>query len=190
MMTPEESLNLISNIIQEAKERQQENGNVYLFWGGITAILGLAHYALIVQDLYEFIFVPYLSLTIAAMLSYFLFQKQWRQQTDNVIAKTLRTMWIIVGINLIFIGFMMPGILGPFHIPVILLLHSIAIMVSGTVSRNPILQWGGIIGNVIALGCFWIQIDYQPLVMSAESLITSIIPGIVLHYEYRQRRTA
>lgn len=189
-MTPEESLALISGIVKEAKERQQERGTVYLYWGGVLAMVGLAHYILIQQEMYTMSFLPYLTIPVAAGVSYWLFGRNYRRRNQNVIGATLNILWLIMVANLMFIGFALPGVLQDHLTPTLLVLHGIAIAVSGAATQNPILLWGGVIGNLIGLGCYWVDWTFHPLFLTLESIISSVIPGIVLNFEYRQRRNA
>ncbi|MEO1449413.1 MAG: hypothetical protein AAFV07_07770 [Bacteroidota bacterium] len=189
-MTPKESLNLISEVLQEAKARQQENGLIYLYWGIIIVVATLAHFYLNMTGQYQYIYFAYMIFPVAGVMMYFLFRKyfQARKRTGNVIGRILTRVWFFVGANLMVLGFAFPMILAEHLIPFILMLSGLAIFVSGVAVNNRALIIGGTIANSAGIGTLFVPPTYQPLVMAIATVFSQIIPGILLYQAYLKRQ--
>ncbi|MEM7658520.1 MAG: hypothetical protein AAF399_20510, partial [Bacteroidota bacterium] len=93
--TPEKSLQLISEVLQEAKNRQQENGLMYLYWGIITVVAGLGHFYCNSTAQYQYIFFAYLVFPVAAVGMFFLFPRvRQKASSSNVIGTILNRLWM------------------------------------------------------------------------------------------------
>lgn len=189
-MTPEESLSLISEVLKEAKARQQENGLIYLYWGIVIVLASSAHFYLNATGQYQYIFYAYLIYPVAGALMYVLFGKYFkaRKRGENAIGRILTRVWLFVGGNLMVLGFGFAFILAEHLIPVILLMQGLAIFVSGVAVNNRPLIIGGIVANSAGIGALFVPPAYQPLVMAIATVFSQIIPGILLYQAYLKRQ--
>ena len=58
ILTPEESLLLITKTIEETKERFKENGRIFVFWGALMLIVIGSQFILSLLELYKFTMYP------------------------------------------------------------------------------------------------------------------------------------
>lgn len=186
-MTPQESLSLITSVIQEARQRHEENGLVYLFWGSIVAMVSLAHFTLIQIGSSQLIFVPYLLMPLAGVASYLLFYRGKKAIQANLIGILIRNLWLSIGINMLFLGFVMWDELGEHLIPVILLLLGIALSLSGAAISSKLVFRAGIIANLAGVAAFWVPYPYQPLLMALINIFAVALPGALLYQSYRKK---
>ncbi len=187
-MTPQESLALITSVIDEARERQEESGAVYIYWGLVVAVVSLAHFILWQNDRAQLIFVPYLTIPVAGVLSYFFFHRKRPKRGQNAVAALVRNLWLTVGLNMIFLGFALWNVLGDALIPTILLLLGVSLSLSGAALSSRVLFVAGIGANVAALLGYWLPYEYQPLLMMGVNLLAVALPGSLLYRSYRRRK--
>ncbi|MEO0899960.1 MAG: hypothetical protein AAFY71_26335 [Bacteroidota bacterium] len=187
-LSPQESLNLITEVITAAKQRQEESGAIYLYWGLIIAAVSGAHFVFQLNGQYEWIPFPYLLIPIAAILSYFLFPYFRKTKVKNQIGSIINGMWAFSGFNMMVMGFALAAELGNHLTPFILILLGISLGISGLASDNRVLLIAGIIANIAGMAGFWIPLDYLPLLMAGVSLGCVMVPGIILNSAYRKRK--
>lgn len=187
-MTPKESLDVISQIITEAKQRQEENGLVYIFWGLLIAIVSLLSFILQYQEMYHLVFVPYLIIPFGGIWSYFYYRNKGKTGGTNMVGRILSIVWTIASVNMMILGFFFSGELGPHLTPMILILLGSALAVSGVALKYQPLLFAGLFGNLAALGAFLLPSLYHPLVMAAVSIVSVLIPGILLRQADQRRK--
>jgi len=189
-LTPKESLELISDVIRVAKQRQEERGGIYIYWGLIIFVVGLSHYILQEMEAYERIYMPYLFIPLAAALSYLIFPyyKKGKGLGDNKIGSIIGGMWLFTGINMMVVGFFLSQTLGTGTVPVILIREGIALGISGIAVDSRTLIYAGILANLAGVLGFWIDKAYHPLLMAGIAILSLVLPGIILNHAYRRRK--
>lgn len=186
-LTPQQSLDLITGVIREAKARYQENGLIYVYWGLVIAVISLADFVLRTQDLYNLIWVPYMAYPVAVLASYLLFRQQWSRGPRNLVGNLLRRMWFVITANILVLGFAFAMVLAEHLVPVILILLGLALSISGFTLNYRILIRAGIFTNAVGLGTFFVPYEYHPLVMAITALISVFGSGFVLWQAHRKR---
>ncbi|MEL6811628.1 MAG: hypothetical protein AAFP76_09860, partial [Bacteroidota bacterium] len=79
----QESLELISQIIEEAKSRFEENGFIYLFWGVLIGVAAFSQYALIQNKMYLSSWYPYLLVPFGVLFSVFYYRRKKKNVQAN-----------------------------------------------------------------------------------------------------------
>lgn len=187
-LSPQESLELIKGVILEAKQKQEANGAIYIFWGVIIALIGIAHFVLQQMEAYGLIFVPYLFIPVAVIVSFFLFPYYKKNTSKNQIGKIISGIWLFAGANMMVLGFALAMKLGSHLTPFIMILQGLAIGGTGLAVSSRMLLISGVIANVIGLAAFWIPAEFHSLVMAGVNLFALAVPGIFLNRAYRQRK--
>lgn len=181
-LTPEESLQLITKTINEAKERFSENGFAFIFWGIIISLATLGHFFLIRYELYNFIGFVYLIMPVGFIVSFFYyFKKRKERKVKNIVSQILSIVSNILGINYMILGFVFWKQLGEVLIPIFLIMMAIHMFISGMAIRYKPLLISGLILNICGFTAFYFRMDYQLLIISLATLITLVIPGILLY---------
>lgn len=188
MMTPQQSLALISDVIQEARERHEENGTIYLYWGLIVAAAAGAQFVLVQVGSANLSFVPWLLIPIAGIASYGLFHRKQTTRPKNLVGILIRNLWLTTGINMMVVGFFLWNVLGGSQIPVILILLGISLSLSGAALRANVLFWSGLGANAAGIAGFWLPYEYQPLLLMLVNLLAVALPGAMLYRAHRRRR--
>jgi hypothetical protein len=178
-LTTQESLLIITSMINEAKGHLQKNSFYFLFWGWIILVANLAVFILLKLD-YE---QPYLAwaITIPAwiitMARIVIKGKQRIAKThfDSINA----WLWISFGITifcLVFFG----GKINYQLNPLIMLVTAIPTVVSGAILKFRPLIAGGIIFWISGITSFLLPIPIQPIVGAFAIAGGYLIPGYLL----------
>lgn len=178
-MSPQESLELISQIIEEARCRISENGFLFFLWGAILAFCGIVQFALLHSPWKAYNYYPYL-LTIPGFLYswyYSVKKAPSRNWKANIVGKTISWTWIVLGSNMMLLGFFYYSVLKNTLIPYLLLLTAIGVIVTGLLLAKRELFYLGLAVNGIALLSFFAPLTYQPLLMAVSYIFALLIPG-------------
>jgi hypothetical protein len=186
-LTPSESLALITQVITEAKTRFRDNGFSFIFLGICCFAASLGQFILLQLQYYNINYIPYFIMPFAAMVTYYYYKKKTQEsKARNIISSALGFLGIFLGINFMISGFFFWNKFGIALIPFMLILFSVWIVMTGTLIRNKVFIYAGIITNLISYVAFFVDIKYHPLLLSAVSLIGVVLPGIVLNYSNRK----
>lgn len=187
-LSPRESLNLITDILQEAKERQEQNGIIYIFWGILVAGVSLAQFILQEMGMYHWIFLAYMIIPLGVVVNYFAFPRYRERGTANFIGQVVGVVWIFAAANMMILGFALYGELTKHLSPFIMILLGLALGASGYLLKVRILFYAGILANVVGLICFWVPLNYHPLTMASVSMISVFLPGVILNRAFIARK--
>jgi hypothetical protein len=187
--TPQESLQLISQVIEDAKTRFEENGFIYVFWGLLIATVAYAQFILLQNEYYAINWYPYFLIPVGVAFSalYYARKRKRENKKSNQISNIISKMWLTLGINKMILGFLFAPILAENLSPIILILLSIGIFVSAVALKSNALFISGIFINIAGIVCFKVDWEYQSLVLGTVSLIAVAIPGLIMMRNYRKR---
>jgi len=188
-LSPEKSFELITKIITQARNKFEENGFIYMFWGILTAIASIGQFILLKNEYYDINWYPYLLMPIGAIYTGFYFSKKQIKHRQNQISKIISALWIVLSINMMVLGFLFGGNLKENLIPIILILQSIGAIVSGTSMKSKLLLYSGIFIGLSAFLGFYLEWIYQPLLMGIVSIVAVLIPGILLMVQHKRKES-
>jgi len=187
--SPQQSFDLISQVIQDAKSKFEEDGVIYTMWGVLLAFASGTQYYLLTNGYESINYYPYFLMPIGAGISFWYYASKAKKTTGgrNQIAKVISSVWTIVTINFLILGFGLAAKLGIFLIPTILLLMGVALTTSGVGINSKLLQFAGIFTNVSAIICYFLEWQYHPLVTTLVALVAVLIPGLVLMNRHKKK---
>ena len=186
-LSPEKSLELITQVITQARNKFEENGFIYMFWGVLIAITSISQFILLKNEYYSISWYPYLLMPIGAIYSTIYYSKKKGKSKENLISKIVTALWIVLSINMMILGFLFGNNLKENLIPIILILLSIGTIVSGTSIKSKLLLYSGIFIGLSAFLGFYLEWIYQPLLMGIVSVIAILIPGIILIVQHKRK---
>ena len=183
IFTPEESLLLIAQTIEETKQRFKNNGHIIIFWGFLTFMVTLSQFILLQLELYRINLYPcYLYPLGGIYTALYLWRKnQGNPQPQTPIGRILMATGGALGLNLLLLGFIFSDKLGEAMASVFLILLAFFLIVCGVSIKFKPLIVGGILLNLIGFAAFYFDSTYHPLIMSIGSVTGLIIPGILLN---------
>jgi hypothetical protein len=187
-LSAERSLELITEVIAQARKKFEENGFIFMFWGALIAIAAIGQFLLLKNEYYSFHWYPYFLMPIGAIYAMYYFSKKEGHNKHNQISRIVSYAWVFLSINMLVLGFLLGRILIENLIPVILILLAVGTIISGVSVRSRLLLFSGILINLSAFAGFYIPILYQPLLMGIVAIVAVFIPGIILMVQYKRKR--
>jgi hypothetical protein len=188
---PLQSLQLIENMINRAKNSLSDNGHLYLLWGWVVLACSLIHFAAINWQLWnqpEMIWLLTWGALIYQMI--YLSRREKKKQVNSYADEILKAVWLV------FVG--CGGITG-FVIsrngsweamyPLILMLYGIPTILSGTILRFKPLVAGGIICWVLSIAGVFLPLLYNLLLVSVAVFCAWIIPGYLLQKRFEKEHS-
>ena len=187
ILTPEKSFELINQVISEARNRIEENGFIYAFWGLLSTAAALSQFFLLKYGYYSINYYPYFLLPLGAIYTaYFVYKK--KRTEKNHIGRIMGISWTIVTLNVFVLSFLLSGILKTQLIPILLILLGIGTIISAGATKNKLILFSGIVLNLSGLVSFYVEWMYQPLLLGIVSAVAILIPGIILMASQKRRQ--
>lgn len=186
-LSVEKSFELIAQVITQARNRFEENGFIYLFWGLLIALASIGQFILLQKEYYTINWYPYLLMPIGAIFSGYYFAKKKEKPQRNVIGRIVSWAYVFLSLNMMVLGFMFYPTLKENLIPIILILLSVGIFISAIAIKSRLLLSSGILINLSAFASFSIEPIYRPLLMGIVSIVAVMIPGIILMIQHNRK---
>ncbi|MFP3859420.1 MAG: hypothetical protein ACLFUW_01240 [Bacteroidales bacterium] len=186
-LTPQESLQVINEMIDTSKTRMRENGFIYLFWGWLMIFCALAQFVLLQFEYYEISYYPYfLGIPGGIYTGFYYSRKEKKEQGTTYVEKILSMLWIAVGINIFIAAFIFSFTLQINPIPFILMFLGIGTVVSGQSLKFKPLIAGGLICNLMAVLTIFLPFIYHPVLIVLALIAADLIPGYSLKNKYKK----
>jgi len=205
-LTEQESLQLITEMIQKAKATIHERGTSAIMWGTVTAIAGLVSFFEAYYDFYIG-FDIWLIVLAAIIPQIVISAKENRERKVLTHAeRAIDATWIVYGISIgcyIFFINVVPGVSARFfeaehgagsleNFPryifsaasVFLILYAIPTLATGIISRFKPMVIGGIICYIFFFISCYTSGTWDMLLLGLAGIINWLIPGLILRSRY------
>jgi hypothetical protein len=184
MLTPEESLSMISDMITLAKKSIVDKGFHYLLWGWLVMIASFADYFLIQFNITQYHYYVWFAMPIVGMPFAFWYNAKHYSNSKSHLGSIITYLWLgflITGIIVFIMGVVKDpqSILQNF-----LLILGFALFVSGSIIRFRPVIIGGIVYWIAALICIYTPYPYQLLLNAGAALLGSVLPGYLLKRKF------
>lgn len=178
-LTAQESLSIITAMIEQAKGNVKKNSFYFLLWGWVVTLANLGMFALIHLDYKR----PYLVWLIAIPAWIITMARGYRQGRQRKHVSLLDQItiwsWVSFGITvfiLIFFGYKINFQLNP----LILLVSAIPTLVSGIIVRFRPLVVGAVLFWIFGIVGFLVPLHFQNLVGALAVIFGYLVPGYML----------
>ena len=178
-LTANESLDLITAMIRQAKGNAQRNHFYFLLWGWVIVVANLSVFILDKLDYSR----PYVAWLITVPAWFFTFYKAFtsrhRQKMTTHFDRISGALWMSFGVSL-FILVVFGNKINFQLNPIILVITAVPTLVSGIILNfRPLVAGAAIfwIGGVI---CFLVSKDMQPLIGALTIALGYLVPGYML----------
>ncbi|MBC8081918.1 MAG: hypothetical protein H7Z21_01795 [Hymenobacter sp.] len=185
-----DSLRLIQDMLQAAKQDLSDNSFDLLLWGWLVLVAALAHYGLL-QTGYRMPWLAWPVLmglgTVAAFVNGA--RRGRRERVRTAQGDFMQFLWTGFGVlMLMLIGV---GIATGWNraYPLIIALYGLGTFATGGALRFRPLIWGGAACWVLATLAFRVAFDTQLLLVAAAVLVAYVVPGHLLKNQYRRGRS-
>jgi hypothetical protein len=189
-ITPEESLKLITSMIETTKHTISDTSHFYLLWGWAVIIGCLLQYYLKVIINYPHHYVAWLITIVAAVVHiFFMIRFGKKEVVRTFISEANDYLWTSLAMSFMVLMFVFAKFGWQYSFPIYIMLYGIGTYVSGRLLKfNPFII-GGICCFIIAAFTAYLKYDLQILITAFAILISYVIPGHLLRSYYRKTKT-
>ncbi len=186
-----ESMQIIQNMINKAKNQFSENGFSYLLWGWAVFICALSQFVLLYYFEVSWHYVVWF-LTWAVLVVQFLYVRKQRKmkRVETYTGEILKYVWICFVVVIFLISYILGSIFGreyyQYMNPLLLVSYGIPTFLSGIILRFRPLVIGGIACWVLAIAASATAFKYQTLLLVTAVAIAWIIPGYLLRARFKK----
>ena len=179
-LSKQESLSIITSMINQAKSNIDQSSFHLLLWGWIIFIASLMHFTLIKFTSFENAHYTWLLVIPGAITSFIYGWRTGKRVKVSTYADRIY-MWIWIAFFIVFtIMFTLYSDLGGNINPLILLIAGYATFLSGQVLKFKPLIFGGILFWIFAVLAYLVHNEYSLLVTALSVLTGYLIPGYLL----------
>jgi hypothetical protein len=182
-MSNEESLQVITSMIEAARKDMRDNGSWFLLWGWLVFIACVAHFTLMMVD-YDKPWLAWMLMIVGGVISAFKGIKEDRHQRVKTYIDSFMNYVLVAFLVSLFLVLLNMQHLGLSTYPMVMMVYGIWLFVSGGVLEFRPLIYGGILNWILAFVAFQFNFDFQIIILAAAVLFGYIIPGYLLRSRY------
>ncbi len=185
IMTEQESLQVIQQMIQSAKQEFHDKSFYYLLWGWLVFIASIGQYVLTANE-FEHPELVWMLMPLGGILTAIYGRKQKNKEKVKTYFDEFNQHALVAFLASLFIvlGFMWKLQLNCY--PMIMMIYGVWLYISGGALRFKPLMIGGVINWALAIGSFFVGFKIQLLLLAAAVLLGYIIPGYMLKSRYQK----
>lgn len=186
-LSPEESLSLISEMINNVKGEYKQNAFYFLFWGWLITLACITHFVgitfLVHNEWYDKIgllsFINWsVYIIIGAVIQYW-YRAKKPEKARSSYNRFFSILWQVAGLSMIVSAFISLNF-NVYPTVIILVIVAMSTLITGIVVRFTPFILGGIIFFVAALVSTYFLYEYSLLVCAGAIILGYIIPGYLL----------
>lgn len=209
-LSEKESLDLIAQMINKAKDACHDTGIAAIMWGAVIAVCSLVRLSELHFG-YKLPFDIYL-LTIVAVIPqiFFTIKENKKRRVKTYDDAFINALWIGFGICIFLMiytsGSMysqwdpaadeykkLSGSTYPFRIyeftsSLFLLLYGLPTFVTGVSMKFRPMLWGGLLCWVCCIVCIYTSIKIDLILVALSSVFAWLVPGIIMEKDYRKAK--
>lgn len=182
-LSNEESLKIITQMIQTAQGSFQGVSFHFLLWGWVVATANLAHYYIDQYTNYEHPYIVWLiSIPTVIVSMVYGFKSEAKQQVKTYSGSLIKWIWLAFLICLLIIIFSQA--FGATIPALILLITGFATFTSGLIIKFKPLIVGGSTFWLFAAIALSVDYSYSPLISALAIIVGYLVPGYILKNKY------
>lgn len=189
-LTEKESLGIIQEMINKAKNQFSEDGTLYLLWGWVILACSFAYFVLdVVVDFKKPWIVWSLTWVVAGYMMLYLWKKDRSRKVKTYTEELLGYVWLCFVIMMMISFFLLQKFIPEFwryNYLFVLLCYGMPTFLSGIILQFRLLVVGGVFCWLLAIIAGFTDFHYHPLFVSAAVIVAWIIPGYSLRARFRK----
>lgn len=188
-LSAQESLKLIEQMINTAKNRFSNNSFLYLLWGWVIFICSMGHFILLTTKLMQRPEKIWLLIAVAIITQIiYAIKYQKKEQITSYADEILSYVWTCFGIAITVLSIIaIKNNNWIIFYPTILMLYGIPTFLSGAIMKFLPLKIGGIVCWILAIVALFVKPIYLLLLVGIAVLTAWIIPGYLLKKLHQQQ---
>ena len=185
--SPEQSLRLITSMIEKTRQDMSDNGIYFLVWGWISFIACAGQFVLkhIVQ--YEKHYQVWWLIIIGVIFTaWHSMRKGKKEKAKTYVGDSMKYLWIGMGICYFVLSMILTKVGWATAVfPFFIMLYGLGTFISGNILQFKPLITGGILAWALAIASVYADYDYQMLFGAAAILVSYIIPAYMMRERNR-----
>lgn len=180
ILKTEESLAIITKMINQAKGNVAKSHFYIIFWGWLVLIMSLGHLFLANFTNYPYPFAVW-ALSLVGIIVTFIYG--FRESKKRKVTTFADTIYSQVWFAFIAIYFVLLAFMSRYNFniaPMILLFASMSTYISGVVLKFTPYRWGGFWIFLMSIVAFLLPADWQPLATALAVLFGYLVPGYMI----------
>ena len=187
-MTEKESLELITSMINKAKEKVTESGTLYLVWGWLILFCCLVQFSAL--HFFNYPHADYVWISTWLLLIYqvyYIRKKRKRSKVKTYMRELSGYVWAVFFICLVLMFFIQIKLntYQTFN-PLLLVMYGMPTFLSGIILRFRPLVVGAICCWILSIFCVFTPLEYQLLLISLAIVAAWIVPGYILKQNFKK----
>jgi len=206
-LTEQESLHLITMMINKAKESYHDTGIGAIMWGSVIAICSLVRLSEIHFG-YKLPFDIYLLTLVAIIPQIFISIKEKKERKiKSYDDPYLDYIWLGFGICIFLLIYISNNIFGEwgswaneyknitgksaafrfseYVAPLFLMLYGLPTFITGAACKFKPMLWGGIFCWICCIVAIYTTVKIDLLLTAASAILAWLVPGVIMEKEYR-----
>lgn len=187
--TAKESLDLIQSIVDQTKQKYEENGLTILVWGILVFSAAMAQYILFQTGHGDkgglpwlVTMVPGFIITVIAKAMEGTIKNKSKTSSDR-----MGFVWLMAGSMAMFTGFLLWDKAGPAFTTMIWAPFCVAGLSTALYLKENLLITMSIIAAVLAFTIVFLPYNYHPLLTAFIAVVLMVVPGLKLNQDFKKR---
>lgn len=179
IVSPQESLNIITEAIARTKNNFKENSFCFLLWGWLIAIASILFFMLEHYTSVAYYFIPFPILGGAGLIATIIHFQKRRASTQTHVNYFITKLWTVLAMGFIITVFIN---LAQKQLPFTdtLIIAGIGTLISGWIMKFKPLITGGFLFFVASFATLFINDEYKALVHGIAIIMGYLVPGYLL----------
>ncbi len=189
-LTHSESLEIITKMINQAKNNYYESGMGALLWGFTNVICFTLAYLDRVVDGFNMPFNPFLLMIITMGLQFYFDRKENKyKKAKTYLDDAHKYVWLAFGISVLIVSIAGGiGHLDYYTLPVLLVLFAVPTFISGCINKFKPLIIGGTICWLLSIITFLVKSNISLLLVAAGAFAAWVVPGLLMRARFNKQR--
>lgn len=185
--SPEESLSLITSMIDKARKGISDKSQYFLIWGWGAFLACVTQFILKVVVHYPYHYQVWWVTVPCVLLSVIVsYRNRKKARVKTYVGETMSELWTALCITFFVMSMIFSKLGWEYSYPFFIMLYGLGTFMSGRLLRFRPLIIGGIVCWILAGICVWMKYDYQILFTATALLVSYIIPGHLLRLKFKQ----
>ncbi len=187
-LSEQESLELITRMINKAKSDYNETGISALMWGSIITFCSLAVFAGYYQHWEGIDKVWWLTFFAVIPQIFISIQERKRKKFTSYGDDAMGGIWISFGITMFLLSYYTNAVRVDNPTSLFLIAYGIPTFATGFARRFTPMIIGGIACWIFAVICMYVAFPYSMLLTAAAAQLAWFIPGLILRRKYQKAK--
>ena len=189
-----DSLKIIQSVINQRKQKYEENGFFLIFWSMLIMLAGIIQFVMLIANYYpkQSGWVWGVVMPLGFVVNLIIKYKEKKVATQKNYADWLDWIWAVAGINAIF-AFLVPfSPFGKFQIAILVIYLPFAFVALAMALQMKMKLWiaTSLVALLLIYAAIFVPFSYEiylPLVCVVLAALLFLVPGIQFHNEYKKR---